>query len=104
MKGSIYLLVAAISDCLESIIGRKIANKFSLQFKKNIPATKGVEVWQPIVDVLLPLTGQLQDGFTNKRIRADKAVTAIAKFRGVVGAIAIANKPIFERFAAEVQT
>jgi hypothetical protein len=103
MKGSIYLLVAAISDCLESIIGRKIANKFSLQFKDNISATKGVEVWQPIVDVLLPLTGQLQDGFTNKRIRADKAASAITKFRGVVGAIAIANKAIFEVFAAKVE-
>lgn len=104
MKGSIYLLVAATSECLESIIGRKIADKFSLKFKRNIPATKGVEIWQPIVDVLLPLTNQLQDGFTHKRIRADKAGSAIAKFRGIVGAIAIANKPIFERFAAEVET
>jgi hypothetical protein len=89
---------------LESIIGRKIANRFSLEFKKKISATKGVDVWQPIVDVLLPLTGQLQDGFTNKRIRVGKAALAIGKFRGVVGAIAVVNKVIFEGFATEVKT
>jgi hypothetical protein len=61
-------------------------------------------VWQPIVDVLLSLTGQTQDGFTNKRIRAGKASLAIGKFRGVIGVIAVVNKVIFEGFAAEVKT
>jgi hypothetical protein len=103
MKGAVYLLVSAIADCLEAITGQKIANRFSLEFKKNISASNGVAVWQPIVDVLLPLTGQLQDGFTNKRIRSDKVGSAVSKFRGIVGAISAANKTIFESFAAVVK-
>jgi hypothetical protein len=105
MKGSVYLLVLAISDCLEVIIGRKIANRFSLEFKKNISASMGVTAWQPIVDVLLPLTNQLQDGFTKNRISGDKAISAaVSKFRGVVGAISASNKTIFGKFAAEVKS
>jgi hypothetical protein len=102
MKGAIYLLVAAVADSLETILGRRLPNRFSLEFKKNISANAGITFWKPILEVLLPLTGQILDGFSNNRISGDRSSAAISRFRALVGAVAASNKDIFKKFAAEV--
>ncbi len=103
MKGSIYLLMAAVADLIETILGNAVPNRFAPEFNVNISVVTAMELWRPIVEVLLPLTGQIMDGFTNNRISAEFNAS-IPKFRALVGATAASNKLIFKEFAAKVKS
>ena len=57
----------ATDRVLESIIGKPIPNKFDLQFKENYTPAQATAVWEPILDIILPLTGTLNGAFSKGR-------------------------------------
>jgi AIPR protein len=52
--GSILLLVAAIAESMDAILGRPIANSFQPKFKGRPGPAKCMEYWRPIVDAIAP--------------------------------------------------
>ncbi len=102
-KGANYLLVHVISQCMETILGRPIPNRFDLHFSKNVSPGAASDAWAPIVDMMLSLSNQLDTGFSRDRISNESIQKAVPNFVGVVASIASLHKATFEKFAAQVK-
>lgn len=83
-RGSKMLLVFAVSNCMESLLGKKILDSWRLVYKNNQNFSELVAKWKKILDFLLPfhehLESALNGGLKNKE-EAKKAVsqmTAVA--------------------------
>lgn len=81
-RGSKMLLIYAVSKCMESILGTKIRNSWSLRFSDNSDFDIVVGCWREIIKVILPvsvniLEGSLKDGLKNKET-TDSAVVTVS--------------------------
>lgn len=95
-RGSNYLLVAAIASFLETMIGRPIADRYAVQFSKNISPAAAMDAWQPVVDVVLAFSAQLAPA-TDQGLKAKERVDkAIGDFSAMVEATRSANPAPFE--------
>ncbi len=69
-RGSKMLLIAAVSTCMESLLGKKILDSWKLAFKNNTNFEKLVENWSTVLNVLLPFHSTLEpaivDGLKSK--------------------------------------
>ncbi len=102
-KGAQFLLIYVVAQCLETIIGKPIPNKFDVQFEGNKSPFMLSEQWDPIIDILLPLASQLDEAFTKGRITADGVKRTVPKFQGVFGAVANLQKDAFSDFAKKIK-
>ncbi|MBB3982089.1 hypothetical protein GGR44_001748 [Sphingobium fontiphilum] len=103
-KGASFLLVHVIAQCMETVLGRSIANKSDLHFSKNISPDKAEELWYPIVDVILPLSSHLENAFSRNRISNETVEKTVPGFVGIIASIANLQKENFDKFAAEVKS
>lgn len=101
-KGSSYLLVHVIAQCMETILGKPIPNKSDLQFSKNISPEAAEKIWAPIVEILLSLSSHLENAFSRDRISNESVQKAVPGFVGIIASIANLQKDNFERFAANL--
>ncbi|CEF42175.1 hypothetical protein ASN_2921 [Acetobacter senegalensis] len=74
-RGSVFLLVAAVGECLETIIDKPIPNKFLLRFGERISPEQAVQLWKPTVEALsglhIHLDKALTDGLKNQERISD---------------------------------
>ena len=103
-KGSQFLLVYVVAQCLETILGKPIPNKFDVRFKDNKSPFKLANEWEPILDILLPLSGQLEDAFTKGRVTTEGAKKTVPNFTGVFASIANLQAATFKSFAVRVES
>lgn len=102
-KGSAYLMVWVASQCMETILGKAIANKADLQFRENVPPAQGEKMWQPITDLLLSLSMQLDNAFSRDRISNESIKDAVPSFVGVVESLREIHEQTFKKFASAVE-
>lgn len=102
-KGANYLLVQVISQCMETILGKPIPNRFDLHFSKNVSPVHAAKNWLPIVDMMLSLSNQLVTAFSRNRISNESMSKAVPNFAGVVASISSLQKETFEKFAANAK-
>ena len=102
-RGSVFLLTAAIANCLEIFLDKAIANKFRLEFRGRKTLKETVVKWKPLVEIASQLSPNLKGGFSEGAIREEQAVEAIKKFSELIAAIKESNKEIFSNFAKEVK-
>ena len=102
-KGANYLLVHVISQCMETILGKPIPNRFDLQFARNVSPGAAVKLWQPIVDMMLSLSNQLEPAFSRNRISNESISKAVPNFVGVVASISALHRETFEKFASHMK-
>jgi hypothetical protein len=79
-KGANYLLVHVISQCMETILGKPIPNRFDLHFSKNVSPNTAAKFWLPIIDMMLSLSNQLQSAFSRDRISNESISKAVPNF------------------------
>ncbi|WP_082711517.1 AIPR family protein [Methylobacterium indicum] len=103
-KGASYLVVYAISQCMETILNRPIPNKADLHFALNISPEQAETIWAPIVDIVLSLSAHLENAFSRNRISNDTVSKAIPGFVGIMASIANLQRENFNKFAAQVRT
>lgn len=103
-KGSSYLIVHAIAQSMETILGRPITNKSDLHFKKNLSPEKAEVLWDPIVSVFLSLSSHLGQSFSRNRISNDAVDKSIPGFVGIIASLASLQKETFDNFAANVKS
>ena len=84
IRGSHYLLVSAIAGCLETIIGRPVSNSFRLHFIEKVSPNEAQKHWANIVEMLLPLSTQLHEAFSNGLKSLDKVKAANKVFNSLV--------------------
>jgi hypothetical protein len=101
-RGSIILFTTAIADCLENLLSRRIPNKFSVEFRRNVSLDEGKQIWRPIIDIGVSFVNQLnaglQDGIKNQQRINDARST----FASLMGAVRGANYQIVADFASEI--
>ena len=102
-KGASFLLVHVISQCMETMLGRPIANKFDLHFKKNLSPLQAALIWQPITGMMLSLSAQLENAFSRNRISNESMSKTVPSFVGFVDAIKMHQKTTFEEFAGNIK-
>lgn len=102
-KGSAYLLVHVVAQCMETFLGRPIPNKSDLHFSKNLSPDKAEQAWTPIVDIILSLSNHLEAAFSRNRISNESVDKAVPGFVGIIASIANLQKENFGAFAALVK-
>ena len=80
-----------------------IANKFEIQFSRNISPTEATKLWSPIVDLSLSLSKHLDGAFSRNRISNENVAKAVPNFMGIVASIADLQAPTFKKFSEMVK-
>lgn len=102
-KGSQFLLIYVVGQCLETIMGKPIPNKFDVRFRSNTSPFRLSKEWDPILDILLPLSGQLESAFAKGRVTNEGVKKNVPNFVGVFASIANVQEAAFKAFAAKVE-
>jgi hypothetical protein len=103
-RGSNYLLLAAIGSCIETILDVAVADRHSLQFKRDLSPAKGTEAWQPVVDLALAFSGQLLPA-TDRGLKAqDRVKKAVDDFSAMLEAVRSGNAVPFDELAAATES
>lgn len=101
-KGANYLLIYTISQCLETILGRPIPNKFDICFERNMSPEAASKLWQPIVEMMLALSNQLDEAFSRNRISSEGIDTTVPKFVGIIESLKDVHEAKFTKFSSAV--
>src|ERR1035437_9563683 len=84
-RGSQFLLMAAIGDSIEVVLGMPVPDRFALSFGSNVSPSVGTRRWGPIVEVLLPFTHALRADELRGSLRNQARVQeSITNFRAAV--------------------
>jgi hypothetical protein len=103
-RGSIYLLVSAISSCLEIFRGGRLPNTFRLSFGDRTSPEESMKTWSAIVEIAASFCNQLDGAISDGLKNLEKVNAAITTFRSLVLATAAANSVIYKRFASHTKT
>lgn len=103
-RGSIPLFCSAMSECLESILGRKIPNYFRLSFGGNVSPVQAEKIWEPIIDICLSFSAQLNPALDDGGLKSiTKVRDGISNFAQLIDATEKANKQFYDSFEKKVQ-
>lgn len=102
LRGSIFLLVSAIGNCLELILNKAIPNYFDLKFKKNLSLEKAVALWNPIIEIASAFTNSLESGLSDGLKNKEAVAKSIEIFSSLISSTKAANAPIFSKFSKNI--
>jgi hypothetical protein len=102
-KGAAYLIVHAISQGLETILERVVTNRFGVRFRQNLSIDSASTAWEPIVDIYLALSAQLDSAFNRNRIANERLKDTTQHFNGVIQSLSMAYGPQFKAFSDMVE-
>lgn len=101
-RGSIILFTSAISDCLENLINRRIPNKFTVEFCRNVSLDEAKDLWRPIVEIGTSFVSQLNEGLQDGIKNQQRINSARSIFVSLMTAVRGANSEIIDAFANEI--
>lgn len=102
-RGSIYILVSAISACIETFTGRRIPNLFRVSFGEHTSPADSQGIWDAVVGVTVPFCSQLEDAMTDGLKNMDKVNKAIQTFQSLVLSTESANEATYKQFARYIK-
>ena len=87
-RGAKMLFIFAMSKCMESFLGEKVRNLWSLKFSDNSDFDANVEYWKKMIKVIMPIASTslesvVKDGLKNQEA-SNSAVVTVA---GILAAI-----------------
>ncbi|HHF3251144.1 TPA: AIPR family protein [Vibrio alginolyticus] len=104
MRGSKFLLIHAISKSFEAIIGKPIKNEYGICFKNSSDKHLCIKHWQPVLDIALIFTQQLQPGVSGRLSDKQKITSSVTSFRQQMSAIIKMQKPRpFQSFVKQLK-
>ncbi len=104
LRGSTFLLVAAMGACSEIHLAWPVPDRFKLSFGATVSPSVAMEYWSPIVEVSLPFVNHLREAAKSGNLRRRQVVDeAINTFRSVVRSTSRANEPVFAEFRSRVE-
>ena len=102
MRGALFLLVAALGDCIETILDQPVPSKFSLHFKNKIPLNSCEKNWLYIIDSMFAFSDVLRPPLENSLRSNEEVLTAIAEFKMRVRATRKPLKEVYENFGKNI--
>ncbi|MEO6041787.1 MAG: AIPR family protein [Croceibacterium sp.] len=103
-KGATFLILFALSQVIETIVGKPVPNKFDLRFKDNLSPADAAKRWDPLLDIILPLNEFFTEAFSSGRIQGEGVQSAMPKFTGVFDGLKTIHKGAFDGFASVIAT
>lgn len=101
-RGATFVVLQAIGYSVEEILGRPVADRYSLQFKKNLSPAEASEAWLPIARITLSQCALLRAA-TNQNLKSDEKTSAVmTQFGGFLDAIKTVNSQPFSDFAEKI--
>ena len=101
-RGSTYLLVSAVSSCLEVFVGKRVANVSRISLGPKVSPKQAIQAWKEIVDIVSPFAQQLLEALNDGLKNAEKVQKAIAVFKSLVQATSSANAEAYKKFARQI--
>ncbi|MEL7640339.1 MAG: AIPR family protein [Solidesulfovibrio sp.] len=101
-RGSHFLLLTAISGCMEIILNKPIPDKFKLFFTDGTALESAVAIWRSIVDAALAFVQTLMESNALKLKNKDDVSSAVTTFKQLMTATKAANTEIYARFALQL--
>ncbi|PKF62013.1 hypothetical protein CW745_08490 [Psychromonas sp. psych-6C06] len=101
-RGAIYLSTYAVAACLETFLGRSVPNLFRISFGKNISPHQSMEIWEPVINAVIPFFEHLNSATVNGLKNTAEIERAVNTFRSLVTATRAINSVIFDDFKAKV--
>jgi len=101
-RGSVYVLIYAISNTIEVFLNKKVEDKFDLYFKEPNTIEKYQSYWNPIISIALSFSKQLLTGLQNYSLTMESISNAMSDFTGLVQAVAEPNRERIKLFAEKV--
>ncbi len=101
-RGSTFLLASAIASCLETIVGRRVANPARLSFGYLTSPTDAAKHWTKVIAVVVPFCHHLTPALTHGLKNATAVQAALTKFQDLVESTNESNRPIFYAFTDKV--
>jgi hypothetical protein len=101
-RGSIIVFASAIANSLEVILNKKISNKFSIVFCKNLTLEQAKYEWKQILNMASAFVSTLNEGLEDGIKNEEKINTAIKTFTTLMNAVRVANKSILEKFSSAI--
>ena len=101
-RGSIVLFTTAISDCLESILNRRLPNKFGVEFCADISLEKAKEEWMKVLNIATSFVEQLNAGLQDGIKNQEKINQARSNFVQMMRAVRSANGTVLDYFATKI--
>lgn len=103
-RGSIPMLCAAISECLETILDTRIPDLFRIAFDTSVSPVNAEKIWEPIVDICLSLSNQLNPALDDGGLNSStKVKESISTFAQLVNATSQVNKPVYDIFKNHIK-
>jgi hypothetical protein len=102
-RGSVFVLVYAISESMEIFLDRKIDDKFDLHFKNISTVNEYQKYWYPIINTVLAFPMQLKKALDkNYSLSMDGVEVAVDDVVGLVTAVAEHSRDQFDEFSEKV--
>ncbi|MCH4021987.1 MAG: AIPR family protein [Acetobacter sp.] len=86
-RGSVFLLLAAIGECLESIADRVIINRFSVSFSESVSPESAAQIWKPTVEALSGLHTHLDKAFSDGLKNQERISETLKAFSQLVASL-----------------
>jgi hypothetical protein len=102
-RGSISLMVAAISDSIETFLDQPVPDRTSLRFKANLSPQEAADAWTSVIDSALPFSNQLLDATDLGLKNTANVDEAMEKFQSMVEATVDANRKKYADFAKKIE-
>lgn len=94
-RGSVFLVVAAIGECLETVSDRVIPNRFRLSFGNSTPE-QAAKLWLPAVETLSNLNANLVEALSDGLKNSTKVRETLRSFSQLVASLKQPYEPIFK--------
>ena len=102
-RGSIAVMVAAISKSIELFLDRPVPDRTALQFRDNCSPKDAIGRWQPIIESALSFSNQLVEATDLGLKNSDTVSSALEKFQGMIEATVDANRARYTAFGDMVE-
>jgi len=99
--GATFVLVAAISDSLETVLARALTNRFSLSFGKTMSPNIAQQRWGQLIVTMLPFANRLHAPAS--KTSAQTLEERLNEFTSLVESTSGANMGLFQKFSNYVK-
>jgi hypothetical protein len=102
LRGSAFLLTTSVASCIETFLGKAVANPFRVSFGSKTSPTQALDLWKPIVDASIPFCEKLRPALDKGLKNLEEVTKVVATFKSLVEATKLANGKVFESFSTKV--
>ncbi len=101
-RGAVLLLCGAIGECLETISGKVITNKFRLSFSEQISPHESAKIWSPTVGAISGLHIHLDRAFSDGLKNQERVRETLRAFSQLIASLGAPFEPLFEKVKANI--